>query len=332
MSGRKFEVAAVTGASGHIGSVLVRTLCHRGVHVRALMYEDSEGLPGEGFDRVRGDVTAPETLRGAFDGVAVVFHLAALVSLDGRDRERLWRTNVGGTRNVVAACVASGVRRLVHFSSIHALSPLPVGAPVDEERPLLSSEPVPDYDRSKAAGDRVVAEAGQAGLDVVTLHPTGCVGPHDYRPSLMGAALLSLYRGQMPGLVEGGFDWVDVRDIADAAIAAAERAPPNSRYVLSGEWASTVTVAEYVAALGGRPPPRLLAPMWAARLAAPVAEYGARLFGQPVTFNTAALHALRNHRHVRSERARRELDFASRPLRTSIEDALTDFRRRGVIA
>jgi len=209
----------VTGATGHVGANLTRALVARGDRVRVLVRRGERGLEDVDCERVTGDVRDPEGIDKLVAGAEVVYHLAAKISLEADDPE-VDQINVGGVRHITESCRKHGVRRLVHFSSIHAFSTEPAAEVLDERRPLIEDPRQPPYDRSKAAGQRVVLDAVKKGLDAVIVHPAAVLGPHDYAPSRMGRVLLSLARGTMPGLVQGGFSWVDVRDIVAAAMAA----------------------------------------------------------------------------------------------------------------
>ena len=147
----------------------------------------------------------------------------------------------------------------------------------------------------------------------------------------MGELLLDLYRGRLPALVRGGFDWVDARDVARGALAAEERGRRGERYLLSGHWASARELAALVASLGGAGPPRWTCPMAVARLAAPPATWLARIAGTRPLFTPAALEALRWNRCISSEKAERELGFAPRPLVETVADTLQWFREAGRI-
>ncbi|MCX8126309.1 MAG: NAD-dependent epimerase/dehydratase family protein, partial [Dehalococcoidia bacterium] len=261
----------VTGASGHIGSNLVRALLARGRRVRALCHRDHRGIDGLDIDIIHGDIEDPHSLQFAFRGVETVYHLAGRVSLTTHDTDLIWRINVGGVANVIEACRAAGVRRLVHFSSIHAFVQEPLDRPVDEQRPLVDehSRDLP-YNRSKAAGERLVRKAIEQGLNAVIISPTGVIGPWDFKPSHFGQALLSLANRTLPVLVNNGFNWVDARDLVEAAITAEETAPASRRYIVAGHWVSMAQMAEMVSAITGVRPPRLILPVWLARLVAPV--------------------------------------------------------------
>jgi dihydroflavonol-4-reductase len=260
----------VTGAAGHIGGTLVRALLARGRSVRALVHRDRRALHGLDVELVEGDVCDAVSLQRALDGAEVVYHAAARISLLVNEWPLLEAVNVVGTRNVVEACRRCGVRRLVHFSSIHALRQEPLDLPVDESRPLVESDGHPPYDRSKAAGEREVRRAIAQGLDAVILNPTAIIGPYDYRPSHIGAGLLALGRGRLPALVAGGFDWVDVRDVVEGALRAEERAPKGARYLLSGHWVSMRHLASMVEAITGVRAPRFVSPLGLAYVGAPL--------------------------------------------------------------
>jgi dihydroflavonol-4-reductase len=321
----------VTGASGHIGGNLVRALVARGTRPRVLVHEDSRALAGLDVEVIAGDVLDAPSLAHAFEDVDVVYHLAARISLVERDEPLTRAVNVDGTRNVVEACLAASVRRLVHFSSIHALSTHPVDAPVDELRPLVEREPVPHYDRSKADGEREVLAGVARGLDAVIVNPTGVIGPHDHRPSHMGEVFVDLYHRRLSGLVVGGFDWVDVRDVVAGALVAADRGRCGERYLLAGHRATMRELAGLVEELTGRRAPRMVAPMWLARAAVPFATAIARLTRGRPRLTSASLHALRNHRAVVHAKATSELAYTPRPLRESVADTLAWFDTAGLL-
>lgn len=320
---------AVTGAAGHLGGALVRELLARGAEVRALVHRDRRAIEGLAVEIHEGDVTDADAVARFVAGCERVFHLAAVISLEPRDEPVMQAINVGGVRVVADACLAAGVR-MIHTSSIHAFSALPRDGVVDETRG--PAEPnAPAYDRSKAAGEVVVRDAISRGLDAVIVNPTAIVGPYDFRPSPMGEVMLDLYHRRMPGLVAGGFDWVDVRDVVTGMLAAAERGERGANYLLSGEWHAVVDLADRIAALTGVRRPRFVSPMWLARFAAPFAVGWARLRKRRALFTPTSLVALRNHQRISSARARRELGYTTRPLDDTLHDAFAWFEANGML-
>ena len=280
---------------------LVRALIAQGRPTRSLVHVNRQAIAGLDTEIVRGDVRDLESLCRAFQGAEVVYHLAASISLSMDDWPRLEAVNVIGTRNVVEACLRCGVRRLVHFSSIHALVQEPMGTPVDESRPLAESRRCPPYDRSKAAAEREVQRGLELGLDAIIINPTAIIGPYDYQLSYLGEALLSLAQGKLPALVTGGFDWVDVRDVVEGALRAEEQAPTGAKYLLSGHWVSLCDIAAMVAEITGMSSPGFVCPLWLARLGAPVVTALGHLNGKQPLYTSVSLRALRSNRHISHE-------------------------------
>lgn len=323
-------MVVVTGAAGHIGGNLIRALLAEGRRVRAVVHEDTRAIDGLDVERVHADVLDLDSLREAFDRAEVVYNLAVVISITGEQGGRVRRTNVDGVRNVAAACLDRKVKRLIHFSSIHAYSPEPRDRPVDENRPLVP-EGAPAYDRSKALGQLQILEAVRDGLDAVIVNPTAVLGPHDYKPSRMGAVQLMLYRRKMPALVAGGFDWVDVRDVVAGAIAAEKKGRTGESYLLSGHYATFAQLAHLVQEVTGIKVPSIVVPMWLAYIGAPFVQTFSRLSGSMPLYTIEALHALRCYREVSHEKASRELDYNPRPLRDTVADTWAWWRDRGFI-
>jgi len=325
-------MTVVTGATGHAGTNLVRALLAQGRPTRALVHVDRKSVEGLDVEVVKGDIRDPESLVKAFKGAEVVYHLAAHISILPEEWPLLESVNISGTRNVVEACLRCGVRRLVHFSSIHTIAREPMGIPVDESHPLVESRHYPPYDRSKAAAEKEVRKGIEKGLDAIIISPTAIIGPYDYRPSHFGEALLRLANGNLPALVSGGFDWVDVRDVITGAMQAEERAAAGAKYILSGHWVSLRDVAMLVEQISGVPAPSFVCPMWLARIGAPFITTFDRLAGRRPLYTSVSLQALRGHRNISHQKATRELGYHPRPFRETLIDTLRWFEETGRLA
>jgi dihydroflavonol-4-reductase len=310
---------------------LIRALMAQGRKVRALHHLSRRAMESLDVEIVPGDVCNPGSLHKAFKGADVVYHLAARISLNMNDYPVLEPINVAGTRNVVQACLDCGVRRLVHFSSIHAFIQESIGKPMDESCPLVEPRNCPPYDRSKAAGEKEVRSGIERGLDAVVISPTAVIGPYDYEPSFLGEALLNLARGKMPALVGGGFDWVDVRDIVQGALAAEKKAPAGAKYLLSGHFASVCDLAVMVEEIIGTPAPKLVMPRWLAFVGAPFLGGFAQLTGRRPLYTSASIRALRTGQDVSHAKAARELGYKPRPLQETIVDTFKWFRANGYL-
>ncbi len=319
---------AVTGATGHLGASLVRALLAEGREVRAMTHGEHAALDGLDVERVRADVTEPASLRDAFAGVDVVYNLAGLISIVGSQGGRVERVNVHGARNVAAAARDCGVRRMVHFSSIHAFDLSDTQRTVHEGSARAGWEH-PAYDRSKVAGEREVRRVIARGLDAVVVHPVGCIGPHDFRVSRMGRVLIDLYHRRLPALTAGGFHWVDTRDVALGAIAAESRGRTGESYILSGRWSSLKEVSRLAQGVTGVRAPRTVVPIAVAKLGAPFMMLANRLLGGEPLYTSDSLHALSQSRRLCGRKAEKELGFRARPLEDTILDTYRWFSKVG---
>lgn len=331
-----FRTALVTGATGHVGNNLVRALIDHGADVTALVHrpEHAHALDGLDVRRANGDILDEDSLKQAMQGCEVVFHCAAIVSIASKPFPELFRVNVEGVANVVRAAHLTDVRRIVHFSSIHAFSPYPLSKPVTESSPPSDTLRtfVPPYDISKAKGERVVLDATNVGVETVIVNPTAVIGPHDYLLSPVGRLLLDLYHRRLPALVTGSFDWVDVRDIAQGAISAADRGRSGERYLLTGTRASVREFVDRAAAASGVPAPKLSLPVQLAYLGLPFIQLASRFTGRDPLFTRTSLHTLQRHCDISGAKARAELDFHARPLDDSLRDAYAWFGEQGKLA
>jgi dihydroflavonol-4-reductase len=320
---------AVTGATGHIGANLVRALIDKHIPTRCLVHKSHRAIDGLDVEKIHGDVCDLDSLTRAFKGVDVVYHLAAAISLSMGSWRHLEEINVEGTANVVEVCRRAGVRRLIHFSSIHALMQEPFETPVNEERPLVDSRRYPPYDRSKAASERVVRQAIESGLDAVIIYPTAVFGPYDYMPSFFGEALILITRRRLPALVTGGFDWVDARDVVNGAMMAAAKAPAGSRYLISGHWVSMCDIAKIIAEITGANTEKWVCPLWLAHVGAPFIEGFGYINQKRPLYTSVSLRALKSNKNISHEKAKRELGYQPRPFRETLADTLNWFETNG---
>ena len=323
----------VTGATGYIGGVLVRALADRGDPVRAVFHERSGIFEKRGVEWVRGDVLDRDSMVAAFRDADVVFHLASLVSIDPRMADRMRAVNVAGVRNVVEAAFACRVRRLIHFSSIRAYNQFPLDEVLDETRDRVGGLPRPAYDRSKALGGDEIRHGIERGLDAVILNPTGVLGPYDRGPTGVGQFFVDLQRREVPMLIAGGFDCVDVRDVVEATLAAETRGRSGENYILGGQWHSVPELARFSEAVTGIPAPRFVCPVALARFWAPFQMAWDRLQARSPLYTPDALHHIsRSNRRVSSAKAQVELGFAPRPVTDSVRDAYRWFEENGKLA
>ena len=321
-------IALVTGGGGRLGNVLVRHLLDNGHQVRVLEPGiRPASLEGLDIEFVSGSVLDEGDLARAMDGVEVVYHLAAKIDLRPKKDPMLFPINVDGTRNVAEACLSRGLR-LVHTSSHHAVERDPLEQPLTEERPLALDEKC-DYHRSKAIGETVVLDACKRGLNATIVNPGSMIGPYDYEPSMIGAALIDMYFGRVPVLLDLLSDYVDARDVADGMIAAAEKGRVGERYFLTGDVVPILQMVSLYGELTGAKVPKRALPLWVGWAILPLALAGSAMTKKDPFITADMLRASVSNAVVSREKAERELGYTTRPLRESLTDAVEWYRERG---
>lgn len=317
----------VTGAPGHIGNVLVRRLLERGEQIRAMIMpgEDPSPLNGLDVEIIEANVLDYQSLLKAFEHIDVVYHLAGIISiLPGKDH-MLQAVNVIGTRNVIQAARAAGVRRLVYTSSIHALKRVPDGILIDESVPFDVEHALSSYDSSKASASLEILNAVNHGMDAVIVCPTGVIGPYDFRRSEMGQLILDCVDQKPMLYVDGAYDFVDVRDVAEGLILAGDKGRCGESYILSGERVSVLDIIKIVQEVLGTRLFSFKIPFSLALLSAKITPLYYRLTHAKPRFTTYSLATITSNSYISHAKANIELGYHPRPLTESLADTVRWF-------
>jgi dihydroflavonol-4-reductase len=322
----------VTGASGHVGANLVRSLVADKQDVTALVRKDRRAVEDLAINVAEGDILDPESLIHAFRGADIVYHLAAYISIANHESKQLTDINVVGTRNVVEASIKCGIKKLVYTSSIEALLYPSRGEEIDESGKPQPDLPTTPYGQSKARAEVEVYKGIEQGLDAVVCIPTAVIGPYDYKPSHFGKMFIDFANRKLPALVGGGFDLVDVRDLVDGLQAACQKGRCGERYLLSGSYLQTRQIIEILAEHTGIRPPSMTVPFWLAHFGALFTPLYYRLSKKQPRFTTMALKMLQDGRPVISDKAKKELGYSPRHPQQGIHAAVDWFKEAGVIA
>lgn len=319
----------VTGATGHIGNVLVRTLIECGENVRVLILPGECRCPLRGLEveRFEGDILNINSLFSAACGVDGIFHLAGMISIMPGSNDLVRRVNIIGTKNILCVAQKMKIKRFVYTSSIHAIQRVEEGM-IDESLPFDPENPYGEYDRAKAEATLEVQRAAQAGLDVVIACPTGVIGPYDFRGSLMGHVIRTAAEKKPTLYVSGAYDFVDVRDVANGLIAAAEQGKPGESYILSGSKISVRYLLETVREITGKYFFKMRIPFDLARFAALFTPAYYNLAHATPRFTPYSLEVLRSNANISHAKATRDLGYQPRPLYDSIRDAVEWFLER----
>lgn len=319
----------VTGGSGFVGGHLVRALLEDGDEVRCLVRESSprDNLAGLPVELASGDLTCAGSVRDAVRGVDRVFHCAADYRLWVPDPERMFATNVDGTRNVLAAAAAEGVGRVVYTSTVGTLGHVSGGA-ADEDTPVDESEMVGAYKLSKFRAERVAEEWARRGLPVVIVNPSAPVGEADVKPTATGQMIVDFLAGKMTAYVDTGLNLVDVHDVARGHVLAWEKGRPGARYILGNRNLTLKEILDLLASITGRRAPRVRLPHWVPLAVSTVDTWFARSLGTTPRLPLDAVRLARKRMFFDPSRARRELGLPASPVRDALARAVTWFRDR----
>lgn len=319
----------VTGATGHIGNVLVRKLLERGEKVRAMILpgESRESISGLNVDTVEGDVLDLDSVFESMRGIKGIFHLAGVISIMPGANPFVRKVNVEGTKNILHAAREKKINKLVYTSSIHAIQRVEDGV-IDENIPYDMNNPYGAYDRSKAEATLEVLHAAQTGLEAVVACPTGVIGPYDFRGSMMGAVIHDAATAKPTLYVDGAYDFVDVRDVADGLITAAEKGKRGESYILSGHKISVRYMLETVREVTGRNFFQMKIPFDLAKFVAMFTPMYYQMANSTPRFTPYSLEVLKSNSNISHAKASRELGYHPRTLYESIRDTVKWFLER----
>lgn len=319
----------VTGATGFVGSHVVRLLRMRGDRVRILVRRSSrsQNIEGLGCEIVEGDLREASSLVRCVQGCRVVYHVAADYRLWARNPQEIYQSNVAGTRNLLSACCEAGVEKVIYTSTVGTIGMRSDGVPTDEETPVALDDMIGHYKRSKFMAEQVAREFAHEGFPVVIVNPTAPVGAGDIKPTPTGKVILDFLRGRLPAYVDTGLNIVAVEDVAQGHILAERKGEIGQRYILGGENLSLREILETLARICGRRMPRFPMPWTVALVAAYMAQFfmGTILRREP-SIPLDGVRMARYKMYVSSERARRELEYNPRPAEQALRQAVAYFR------
>ncbi len=323
----------VTGATGFVGSHVVRQLVACGEPVRVLVRPTSRlsALEGLAVERAFGDLRDASSLDGALRGTRRVFHVAADYRLWARNPQEIYESNVAGTRNLLEAARRAGVERFVYTSTVATIAvPRPGGFPNEETRAGVD-EMIGHYKRSKFLAEQEALRAAADGVPVVIVNPTAPVGPGDWKPTPTGRVILDFLNGRMPAYVDTGLNVVGVEDVAGGHLLAAERGRIGERYILGGENLTLKEILAILSAITGRPAPRMRLPHGLAMAAGYAEHLVARAFGREPRIPLEGVRMARHKMFVDCSKATREFGFQAGPAEAALERAVRWYEENGYV-
>ncbi len=323
------SVYIVTGAAGHLGSYVVKELLARGEEVRALVLPKEHVPPFVVVNRhnlreYEGNVCKPETLLPLFNNFEgkdlYVIHCAGIVAITKKADKKIRAVNVFGTSNIIAACKENHVKRLLYVSSVHAIPGLPRGEITKEITHFDPDNVMGYYDKTKAEATQLVLDAAKEGLDALVVHPSGIIGPNGLPTGNM-AQLITLYLNKkLPVAIKGGFDFVDVRDVARGIVQACRKGRKGECYILSNRYVELEELFTLLAEISGRKKIRVYIPLWVAKAFAPLAELHYKATHQTPVFTGYSIYTVSQGTAFSHQKATEEFGYQTRPLKESLTD------------
>lgn len=322
------RIYLVTGATGHLGMTICKKLVANGKSVRALVLNGDKFkayLPSQ-TEIFCGDVTDYGSILDAFSfGIneeLCVIHCAGIVSISSGTNKTLRDVNIRGTANVIRACKEKKVSKMVYVSSVHAIAePKNYGTIVETD--FFDSQKVKGgYAKTKAEATRTVLEEAKSGAPFVVVHPSGIIGPNDYGKGHLTQLILDYCSGSLKACVRGGYDFVDVRDVADGILNASEKAESGECFILSGHYATIEEVLNILHEITGEKRIKTVLPHWFVKALAPLCELYYKARKKPPLFTSYSMYTLSANSAFSNEKAKEKLGFDSRPLRETLWDTV----------
>ena len=322
---------AITGATGHLGAAVLQELFRNNHLVKALIRDDSRSCEGLPVEIVKGDLHNENALQELMSHCDALIHCAAFISVNGDPEGLVHQTNVEGTRSVMNMAKRSGIKRVIHISSIHAYNQRPTHEMLDEKREPVN-EKAYAYDYSKKQGQEIALSLNGNGMEVMVMNPTSIIGPYDFKPSKMGKVILDLYAGRLPFVFNGGFDFCDCRDVAHAIVNGLIAGTPGENYLLSGKWYSLQQVAKLFSKVSGKKIKVTALSSFMGKAGLPVVKTIAYMKKKEPLYTIEALEALfAGNRFISSAKAMQDLNYTIRPFEETLRDTFYWFQNKGYL-
>jgi dihydroflavonol-4-reductase len=313
----------VTGATGHIGNVLVRDLYAAGHDVTALVLpKDNHKMIDPYAKIVVGNILDSDFLYECLKSFDIVFHLAGIVEIGSGKKKQLYAVNVQGTKNIVQACLKNNIKRLVYTSSVHAIPELKKGCTmceVDDFDPRLVKG---HYAKTKAIATSYVLSQRNKGLEIVVVHPSGVIGPYDYQLSNVSQLFIDYLSGRLTAYLKGGYNFVDVRDVARGIRLAGEKGKNGECYILSGHEITVKELLDLIADYTGKKRIKTKLAYWFILAMSYFAELYYITIKQKPLFTHYSIVVLNSNCAFNNLKAKSQLGFRARPIAESVKDAL----------
>lgn len=327
------EKVVVTGTTGHIGNALLRELQKQDYEVIAFVLkgEDTKCIEDLGCQIVYGDVQDMSSLKEAFKGAKMVFHLAGIIEIGSTNKKKLWQVNVEGTKNVWKACKEEKVKRLIYTSSVHAIPEKPKGQEIAETTTFSKDLVKGSYAKTKAEATAFLLSKAKEDVEIVIVHPSGVIGPYEYTISNLGQLIIDCANKKIGAYLEGGYNFVDVRDVAKGTVLAAQKGEAGECYILAGHQISVKDLMHKIEEITKVPAPKFKIARWFAYITGVFSECYSKIVKEKPLFTSYAVYTLGTNSNFSNKKAEEKLGYTIRPMEETLKDTIEWFQRQGRI-
>lgn len=316
----------ITGAAGHLGSVIVKDLIKKKKQVRALVLPNEKHAPKD-VELYYGDICDKESIRECFENLngkkMIVIHCAGIVSITSKFNQKVYDVNVNGTKNIVDLCKEYNVLKLIYVSSVHALPELKNNKVITEITKFNAEEVIGLYAKTKSEASAYVMEAVKQGLNACIVHPSGIIGPYDYGNGHLTTLIIDYYKGRLPAGVNGGYDFVDVRDVANGIILICDKGICGECYILSNKYFKVEEILTLLHDISGKKKVSIYLPIWFIKIIAPLTEFYYKMLNQTPLFTPYSIYTLSSNANFSHKKATKELGYKTRDMKDTITDTIT---------
>lgn len=320
------KIFIITGADGHLGNTLIRFLKqNEDAEIRGLIFTDDKNHDFGGVEYVKGDIRDKDSLRPLFkdikDKKVYVIHTAGMIDISNDVSPMVYDVNVNGTKNLIHLCREYKVEKVLYVSSVHAIPEKDKESVIVEVNKFSADDVIGGYAKTKAEATQFVLNEVRNGLNAVIVHPSGIIGPYDKYGNHLVQMLVDYMNGKLPVCVEGGYDFVDVRDVAYGCLKALENGKAGDCYILSNRHYEIKEILNIVKNyIGGKK--LFVIPMWFAKLFAPMIQFYAKKKNERPLYTEYSLYTLQSNDKFSHQKATRELQYFPRDLSDTIKDTI----------
>ena len=315
-----------------MGGVVTQRLLDKGEDVRVFLFSSRKDVP-EAAKPYYGDIRDKDSLRPCFEDLGgrelVVIHCAGIVTIASKFEQSVYDVNVTGTKNIVDLCAEYGASKLVYVSSVHAIPEQPRGTVMTEISDFDPEKVVGLYAKTKAEATAYVLRAAGEGLEACVVHPSGIVGPYDHGRGHLTTLVIDYYKRALTSGVNGGYDFVDVRDVAEGILFACGKGRRGQCYILSNRYFKIEEILTMLHEITGKKRIRSFLPIWFVKLTAPLAELYYKILRQTPLFTSYSIYTLDSNAAFSHEKATEELGYTTRDMKTTLTDTVNWLREQG---